>query len=66
MALLSVAANKAFTAGVREANTNFNANPARRRFEALAKQYGLSVTWPGLYPECKDKDGRQVVLAVNM
>ena len=67
MAELSILAQRAFSAGERACNIpDYNAGPARERFELLAGAAGLSVEWPGLYPECYKADGLQVQIAVNM
>ena len=67
MAELSVLAQRAFRAGERSCNIpDYNADPARERFELLAVAAGLSVQWPGLYPECFDHSGVRVQIAVNM
>ena len=68
MAKLSTLAHRAFRAGERSCNEpDFDADPARGRFELLASKSSLTVQWPGLYPECFRADnGHRIVLAVNM
>ena len=67
MAELCTLAQRAFRAGERSCNEpDFDADPARKRFEKLASANLLRVTWPGLYPACKGNFGQPVTLAVNM
>lgn len=50
-------AHKAFSSGVREANTGTSANPARDRFEAAALALGYKTEWPGLWPQLRNGTG---------
>lgn len=43
-------ATRAFKAGERECNTGKSADRQRQKVEDLAKRYGLSVQWSGLWP----------------
>jgi hypothetical protein len=61
VAELLTLAEKAFRAGEREANTGRSADPARRRFEAKAKQLRFGVKWPGLLPSLT-RAGRDIYL----
>ncbi len=44
-------ARRAMSGGVRECNvTGYSAEPARKKFEAKAKELGFRAYWPGLWP----------------
>lgn len=52
-------------AGVRECNdpkATHAADRPRRRVERAAREAGLSVDWPGLFPSFTDKRGKTVHL----
>ena len=61
LAELLALADRAFRAGEREANTGRTAEPARRRFEAKAKELRFGVKWPGLLPSLT-RAGRDIYL----
>jgi len=61
LAELLTLAERAFKAGEREANTGRSADPARRRFEAKAKELRFGVRWPGLLPSLT-RSGRDIYL----
>ena len=54
---LLVLCDRAFKAGEREANTGRSADKFRRRVEDKAKELGLSVRWPGLWPSLFNHKG---------
>ena len=60
MAKLATLADRVFRGWIREANTgDYNADPARRRFQAAADEFGLDVDFSNPAPSCS-KDGKLV------
>ncbi len=61
MGHLACAAQSAFRAGVLYSNNSGRGwhllDQRKARFERLADELGLKVTWPGLYPDLTTKDG---------